>query len=123
MSTRTIHCTVLTGQQGDASRPWPRYRKISPWSDPLIAKLLVKRIGDQEMGIVTAKETRPEKASTPASRFSQSTCELPPPLDDAAIGVWRVVPRHGVKPDDDISSVPSHGTDDTVEDRVEGDSE
>ncbi len=123
MSTQTIHCTVLTSHEGDASRPWPRYRKISPWSDPLIAKWLVARVGDQGVSVITATETRPAKTTVGKMRLLQPNCELPPPLDDTSIDSWRVVPRHSDEIVKDVSNAASHGADNAIEDKIEDDAE
>lgn len=123
MSIPNIHCTVLTSDEGSSGRPYPRYSKVSPWSDPWIAKLLVAKIGDSGVGIVTAKETRPAKSTAGSVRFSEPQCELPPPLDDAWLDTWRISPRDLDETDEDIFGVTSPGKESSIDDLFEDETE
>jgi len=123
MSTQNIRCTVLTSQQGDASRPWPRYRKVSPWSDPWIAKWLVARIGDQGVGIITATKTAAAKSSIGKVRLLRPKCELPPPLDETMIDSWRIVPRKNVETDQGVTGAASQGASNMIEENTDDEAE
>lgn len=115
MSTPTIHCTVLSSDEGSSGRPYPRYSKVSPWSDPWLSKFLAAKIGDSGVGIVTSKETRPAKSTVKNVRFLEPQCELPPPLDDS-IDPWQSLPRNLDELEDDISGVTSSGYESLLKD-------
>ncbi len=123
MSNPTIRCTVVTSEEGDASRPWPRYRKVSPMSDPWIAQFILARASGKQMDVKTAEETLPAKTTMRNSRFLQPTCELPPPLDDGSIDPWKGMPRQGEELDEDISGVGSQGYDGSLDERLEDEGE
>lgn len=123
MSNPTIRCTVLTSEEGDATRPWPRYRKVSPLSDPWIAQFILAKASGQKVSVVAAQESRPAKTTVRNLRFLEPSCELPPPLDDASIDPWSSLPRQGEELDEDISGVSSQGYDKSLDDLFDDEGE